>query len=206
MCFGPEGVWDVPLLCFLGRIAHQKGVHLLLDCVRRYVTSRNVPFRYAMLACPWKRHPSDAQRRRSVPFFCPPRCEKGAARYSDNGRGVRAETPSRTPSLGSVTCRYTTCRTSAVSCRSMPFRAVPCRSMPFHAVTPLDDPLDPVVDTAGAGIAAGFLRSGPSPCLRPCRPLRRLRRPLCQPDGDAARQVPTAILGAARPLFRAGAR
>eukprot|EP00966_Prymnesium_polylepis_P139257 3217514-Prymnesium_polylepis.1 len=31
-CFGPAGVRDVPLLVFLGRIAHQKGVHLLLDC------------------------------------------------------------------------------------------------------------------------------------------------------------------------------
>jgi len=33
LCFGPDGVKDVPLLCFLGRVAHQKGVHLLLDCV-----------------------------------------------------------------------------------------------------------------------------------------------------------------------------
>lgn len=33
-CFGNEGVRPaVPLLCFLGRIAHQKGVHLLLECV-----------------------------------------------------------------------------------------------------------------------------------------------------------------------------
>ena len=32
-CFGEAGVLDVPLLCFLGRVCHQKGVHLLLDCV-----------------------------------------------------------------------------------------------------------------------------------------------------------------------------
>ena len=63
-CFGPAGVRaDVPLLCFVGRIASQKGVHLLLDVLPALLFGGGELENCQMLVC-GQADPSDSYAQR----------------------------------------------------------------------------------------------------------------------------------------------